>query len=96
MPRELARHRERLAGVARELQAVSPLAVLGRGYAILEDEQGRVVRRADDTAPGDRLAARLGDGHLTLEVLPAATPNRRSGNNRIDRFRYIVIPSRDI
>ena len=68
-PRELARHRERLAGVARELQAVSPLAVLGRGYAILEDEQGRVVRRADDTAPGDRLAARLGEGRLTLEVL---------------------------
>ncbi|SDN80799.1 Exodeoxyribonuclease VII large subunit [Halomonas shengliensis] len=68
-PRELSRHRERLAGVVRELQAVSPLAVLGRGYAILEDRDGRVVRRAADTAPGERLAARLGEGRLTLEVL---------------------------
>ncbi|MDT0511884.1 MULTISPECIES: exodeoxyribonuclease VII large subunit [unclassified Halomonas] len=69
-PRSLVRHRERLTAVARELHAVSPLAVLGRGYAILEDRQARVVRRADDAAPGDRLTARLGDGRLTLEVLP--------------------------
>ncbi|MEQ5800933.1 exodeoxyribonuclease VII large subunit [Halomonas sp. H10-9-1] len=75
-PRELARHRERLAGVVRELQAVSPLAVLGRGYAILQDAQGYVVRRADDTAPGDRLAARLGDGRLVLQVLRRDTTPR--------------------
>ena len=55
--------------MVRELQAVSPLAVLGRGYAILEDRHGRVVRRAADAAPGERLAARLGEGRLTLEVL---------------------------
>ncbi|MDX1465444.1 MAG: exodeoxyribonuclease VII large subunit [Halomonas sp.] len=71
MPRALARHRERLGGVARELQAVSPLAVLGRGYAILENDAGRVVRRAADTAPGERLEARLGEGRLALEVLEA-------------------------
>ncbi|WP_108445184.1 exodeoxyribonuclease VII large subunit [Halomonas denitrificans] len=71
MPRALARHRERLGGVVRELQAVSPLAVLGRGYAILENDAGRVVRRAADTAPGERLEARLGEGRLALEVLEA-------------------------
>ncbi|UYG08277.1 exodeoxyribonuclease VII large subunit [Halomonas sp. M4R1S46] len=70
MPRELSRHRERLTALARELQAVSPLAVLGRGYAILENEAGRVIRRAADTAPGERLEARLGEGRLALEVLP--------------------------
>ncbi|SEL12170.1 exodeoxyribonuclease VII large subunit [Halomonas daqiaonensis] len=69
MPRELARHRERLGGLVRELQAVSPLAVLGRGYAILEDEHGQVVRRAADTAPGQALEARLGEGRLALRVL---------------------------
>ncbi|MFG6159162.1 exodeoxyribonuclease VII large subunit [Halomonas sp. 1390] len=68
MPRALARHRERLGGVVRELQAVSPLAVLGRGYAILEDERGRVVRRAADTTPGQALEARLGEGRLALTV----------------------------
>ena len=69
MPRALARHRERLGGVVRELQAVSPLAVLGRGYAILENDAGRVVRRPADTAPGERLDARLGEGRLALRVL---------------------------
>lgn len=71
MPRALGRHRERLGGVVRELQAVSPLAVLGRGYAILENDAGRVMRRAADAAPGERLAARLGEGRLTLEVREA-------------------------
>lgn len=79
-PRSLRRHRERLTAVARELQAVSPLAVLGRGYAILEDHQERVVRRADDASPGDRLTARLGDGRLTLEVLPDDTSARERSN----------------
>ncbi|MDT8880091.1 exodeoxyribonuclease VII large subunit [Halomonas saccharevitans] len=68
MPRALSRHRDRLGGLARELQAVSPLAVLGRGYAILEDERGQVVRRAADTAPGQALEARLGEGRLALTV----------------------------
>ncbi|PXX91360.1 exodeoxyribonuclease VII large subunit [Halomonas heilongjiangensis] len=68
MQRELARRRERLGGLARELQAVSPLAVLGRGYAILEDDRGQVIRRATDTEPGQALTARLGEGRLRLEV----------------------------
>lgn len=68
MQREVARQRERLGGLARQLQAVSPLAVLGRGYAILQDEQGQVVRRAGDTQPGQALTARLGEGRLQVEV----------------------------
>ncbi|TDN97290.1 exodeoxyribonuclease VII large subunit [Halomonas ventosae] len=75
MPRALARHREHLGGLARELQAVSPLAVLGRGYAILEDAQGRIVRRATDTSPGQAIEARLGEGRLHLRV----TDTRTSG-----------------
>ncbi|MDT8894721.1 exodeoxyribonuclease VII large subunit [Halomonas sp. I1] len=74
MPRSLARHRERLAAVSRELQAVSPLAILGRGYSILETPEGHVVKRAEDTRPGERLEARLGEGRLALEVLPTPSP----------------------
>ncbi|MFM9270449.1 exodeoxyribonuclease VII large subunit [Halomonas elongata] len=73
MLRALARHRERLAAVSRELHAVSPLAILGRGYAILESPEGRVIKRAGDTRPGERLEARLGEGQLTLEVLPPSS-----------------------
>ena len=68
MQRQLASHRQQLAAVARELQAVSPLGVLGRGYAIIEDERGQVVRRADATSPGQRVTARLGKGRIELEV----------------------------
>lgn len=68
MRRRLAHSRDRLAGLARQLQTVSPLAVLGRGYAILQDEQGQVVRRAADTQPGQALTARLGEGRLRVEV----------------------------
>ncbi|MOA63621.1 exodeoxyribonuclease VII large subunit [compost metagenome] len=47
---------------------VSPLATLGRGYSILLDERGRAVRRAADTAPGQRLSAKLHEGELALRV----------------------------
>lgn len=66
--RQLQRERQRLEGVARELNAVSPLAVLGRGYSILQDDDGQVVRAASQTQPGQTLTARLGEGRLKLEV----------------------------
>lgn len=50
------------------LQAVSPLATLGRGYSILLDERNRAVRRAADTRPGQRLKARLAEGELDVRV----------------------------
>lgn len=60
----------RLRGLARSLEAVSPLATVARGYAILRHADGRVVRHVDDAAPGDRLDARLGDGSLAVRVEP--------------------------
>ncbi|WNL41605.1 exodeoxyribonuclease VII large subunit [Halomonas sp. PAMB 3264] len=66
--RTLEARRARLSSVARELNAVSPLAVLGRGYAIAQDSAGQVVRRAEDTAPGQTLSLRLGEGRLSVEV----------------------------
>ncbi|MGY0505350.1 exodeoxyribonuclease VII large subunit [Luteimonas sp. e5] len=59
---------QRLTGLARALEAVSPLATVARGYAILRHADGRVVRRVDDAAPGDALSARLADGELRLRV----------------------------
>lgn len=58
----------RLRGLARSLQAVSPLATVARGYAILRHGDGRVVRGTGDAAPGDRLSARVGDGELQVRV----------------------------
>ena len=58
----------RLRGLARSLEAVSPLATVARGYAILRHDDGRVVRRTGDAATGDALSARVGDGVLRLRV----------------------------
>ncbi|WP_438768362.1 exodeoxyribonuclease VII large subunit [Kushneria sp. TE3] len=65
--RRINEQRQKLEGLMRELNAVSPLAVLGRGYAILESSNG-VVRRSQDTQPGEVLTARLGEGRLKVEV----------------------------
>ena len=64
----LKQRRLQLHSQVQTLQAVSPLATLGRGYSILLDERGRAVRRAADTRPGQRLKARLGEGELDVRV----------------------------
>ena len=50
------------------LHAVSPLATLERGYAILFDADGQVLRSAQGVAIDKRLRARLADGELPLRV----------------------------
>jgi len=58
----------RLHALARSLEAVSPLATVARGYAIVSREDGRVVRSASEVSPGDRLQARLADGTIAVRV----------------------------
>jgi exodeoxyribonuclease VII large subunit len=60
--------RASLASVAGRLDSLSPLAVLGRGYAIVWHAGGAVVRRATDCAPGERLRVRVAEGALDAEV----------------------------
>src|SRR5690606_31213426 len=66
--RRLGNDAQRLRALARSLEAVSPLATVARGYAILQHDDGRIVRSVLDAAPGDRLQARLSDGNLQLKV----------------------------
>ncbi len=53
---------------ARALDAVSPLATLGRGYAIVQRHDGSIVRAASQVAVGDSIEARLAQGHLICTV----------------------------
>ena len=55
--------------LAASLDALSPLKVLGRGYAIPKREDGTVLRSARAARPGDRLALRLCDGEISCEVI---------------------------
>ena len=57
--RKLYLRRERYARIAASLDAMSPLKVLGRGYAIARRPDGVVIKQASDVAPGDRVTVRL-------------------------------------
>jgi exodeoxyribonuclease VII large subunit len=63
------RNRRRLSETVTRLDALSPLAVLGRGYALARRESdGRIVRAAGDVSLGDRLELRLASGQIGAEV----------------------------
>ncbi|HTH68801.1 MAG: exodeoxyribonuclease VII large subunit [Rhodanobacter sp. SCN 67-45] len=66
--RRLERDRLTLQQAARALHTVSPLATLERGYAILFDEAGKVLRSTQGVETGTALRARLADGELGLRV----------------------------
>lgn len=57
-----------LGRLAASLDALSPLAVLARGYAIARDGAGHVVKDARDLAPGDELSVLLGTGSFGARV----------------------------
>lgn len=65
----LSRERERFAALASKLDALSPLKVLGRGYAIPQKEDGGVVRSTTDVIPGDALRLRVADGEISCQVV---------------------------
>lgn len=59
-----ATHRGRLERLATALEALSPLAVLARGYAVARDGSGRVLRRTGDFPPGARFRLHVSDGEV--------------------------------
>ena len=69
----LSRPRQRLGALAASLDAMSPLKVLGRGFAMATDQKGQVLRRAADVSPGDRVSVTLAEGRLDCRVENAYT-----------------------
>ena len=65
---QLVHVRNRLAVAEVGLTAVSPLATLSRGYAIVRHPDGRLVRAAAEVAAGDGLTIQVADGQFTVEV----------------------------
>lgn len=67
--RQLQRDGLRLRALARSMEAVSPLATVARGYAILtRDDDGSLVRSPLQVRPGDTLKARVQDGVIDVTV----------------------------
>lgn len=59
---------QRLQGLGRTLHAISPLATVDRGYALLQDSAGKLVVSVEQVATGDSLNAKVSDGTLFLRI----------------------------
>ena len=65
----LAQHRHRIHATLAQLNALSPLAILGRGYSILQTvPAGHILHRANDVGVGQELEAQLASGRLSCMV----------------------------
>lgn len=56
---------------ASRLNDLSPLAVIGRGFALARNEEGKIVASIADAPVGSRLSVRVGDGTLAADVVGA-------------------------
>ena len=72
----LDKHRSALGNMAGRLDALSPLTVLSRGYAIVQKEDGSVIKSIKTMKPGDRITIRVAGGRFgalfekALEAFP--------------------------
>ena len=86
MQRRLQAARERFERSLRTLNAVSPLATLDRGYAIVTDDGSHVVTDASSLMPGSSIEARLARGSVratvtdvfAVDTRPAAAPRKKA------------------
>jgi exodeoxyribonuclease VII large subunit len=79
LERSLLRSAVRLSALDARLHSLSPLAVLDRGYALVLNAEGSVVRSTTQIAPGDPLTTRLSDGVFTSRVKTTSRTSKASG-----------------
>jgi exodeoxyribonuclease VII large subunit len=60
--------RTHISGLEKSLQALNPLAVLQRGYALVTDAKGRLVKTVRQATPGDGLTISVQDGAIDVQV----------------------------
>ena len=73
--KQVGERRQRFAALCASLHAMSPLAVLARGYAVARTATGTVLRSADEVTVGETIDVTLGRGSL------ACTVNETRGEN---------------
>ena len=64
----LSKKRQKFTALAVSLDAMSPLKVLGRGYAMAQNESGQILKSYRDVEAGERLTVTLGEGGFTCMV----------------------------
>lgn len=83
MSHRLTKASQSFASLTAQLESLSPLRVLQRGYALATSES-RVVTDANDVAPGDPLTVRLARGQLECRVERVASPDEQTATRERD------------
>ncbi|HEY5068775.1 MAG TPA: exodeoxyribonuclease VII large subunit, partial [Candidatus Acidoferrum sp.] len=65
---QLLQQKARLDRITRQIEALSPLAILDRGYALVFESSGKLLKDASMVAPGDEISARLSRGTVAATV----------------------------
>ena len=65
---QLARKKQGFSALAASLDAMSPLKVLGRGYAMAQSGDGTILKSWRDVTAGERVSVTLGEGGFTATV----------------------------
>ncbi len=65
---QVGRKRQRFSALTAALDAMSPLKVLGRGYAMAQNEQGQILKSGREVTPGERVLVTLGEGGFSAVV----------------------------
>jgi exodeoxyribonuclease VII large subunit len=68
--------RSRLSKTAAQLHALSPLAVLARGYSVVSDEKGKPVKHADTVTVGDSVSIRFHNGGARANITEVVFPHK--------------------
>ena len=79
MQGQLARKQQRFGALSAALDAMSPLKVLGRGYAVARNEAGGILKTYRDVAAGDAVTVTLGEGGFTARVERPFGKERKHG-----------------
>ena len=64
----MLQRRSQWLGLDRSLHALSPKAVLERGYALVFADNGTLIKSASQLTPGQRVRTELGEGRFTSEI----------------------------
>ena len=65
---QLSRKQQRFIAMTAKLDAMSPLKVLTRGYAMVQKENNEIIRSVQDVSRGEAIRVSLADGHFTATV----------------------------
>lgn len=78
--RELSKAQQKYVANVAKLDAMSPLKVLSRGYAMAQKETGELIRSVKQTATGENIVVSLADGKLNASILSIKEASHESEN----------------